>query len=437
MARKYLRGLQYTTGTNGRDIPIFMRFCYEFWGYCVNGTSALTTPGGMPTTPTSAPTNFFEGTTVLATGNDGVTSDLGVNFTSLSASFSISMIGKHITIWSTSTAPGGTGTDGYDSTDNSIYRIINVPSSTQLMLSPFSGGTPDITTLKNNLRSRSALNYRVIDVVAASQLAIANANYFVGTLSGASTINTGQANSQFQFFLRGGANAFGTFGIVGSPTGTWTGSAFTGTTITERTPTTTSFTTTTSNVNGYITLIADKNFFMGHIKSPNVAPTTTGSYFYVIVPQRINTLAQDPNPLTIMAGGNQLLSTAVTDSHSTSFAMVGTDTLTRTCQLMTKNFVGDGVTGTSYTIGPNMASFLATQSRAGKIIYSEAIISTISSAGQYCLTRAKLNQIAFTSNIFPAFTLVGNNGEFIHMGNGTLWPWDGAILPYNLLPLGT
>src|SRR5579864_4084150 len=43
MAHKYLRGLQYTTGTNGRDIPIFMKMCYEFWSYCVNGTTPILT----------------------------------------------------------------------------------------------------------------------------------------------------------------------------------------------------------------------------------------------------------------------------------------------------------------------------------------------------------------------------------------------------------
>src|SRR5574338_988572 len=237
MARKYLRGLQYITGTNGRDMPLFMRACYEFWAYCVhnnpifqitNATNAtpiqittssphglatnqlvgisgvlgntaangqfivtvlnstqftlnssvgngaytgggnLCVPGGLPITPVSAPAGFFEGTTVvLAAGTDGVTSDLGINFTSLSGNFTQSLIGKHITIWS--------HTD-VDSTDNSIYRILNVLSPTQMIISPFSGGTKDITTLKNNLTSRSALNYRVIDIVASSQMAVANGN---------------------------------------------------------------------------------------------------------------------------------------------------------------------------------------------------------------------------------------------------------------------
>lgn len=504
MARKYLRGLQYTTGTNGRDIPLFMRACYEFWGYCVhnnpifqitNATNAspivittstnhgLTTgqlvgisgvlgntaangqwivtvstpttfslnsstgngaytgdgklcvPGGMPITPVSAPAGFFEGTTVvLATGTDGVTSDLGINFTSLSANFNSTMIGKHITIWS--------HTD-VDSTDNSIYRIVNVFSPTQIAIYPFSGGTKDITTLKNNLTSRSALNYRVLDFVAATQMAVANGNYFVGTLTDGYTVNTGQANSQFQFFVRGSSTPFGTMGMVGSPGGTWTGSAFTGSTITEAllTHTNSTFTGTTSGAIGNVTFIGDKTFLLGHIRSTNA--NSTGVYFYVIIPKRIYTQAQDPNPFTMMVGSNNLLSTSVTESHSTKFAMVGADGTARACQLMTKNLAADGATNSSpsnslpFTIGPNLSSLLVQQSVAGKVFYSDAIISHVATVNQFSLARAKLNNISFTGSSMPVFHLVGDNGEFIHVGNGLLWPWDGSIMPYNLLPLGT
>lgn len=427
MARKYLRALQYTTSTNGRDIPIFMRLCYEFWGYCVNGTASLTTPGGMPATPTSAPAGFFEGASVLATGSDGVTHDVGINFDSPSANFPITYIGKHITLWK----------EGSTSTDDSIYRIVNVPSPTQLQLAPFSGGTPDISTLKNNLTSRSFVNYRVIDVIAASQLAVASGNYFVGTLSGASGVNVGQANSQFQMLLRGSSQPFGQFGMVGSPAGTWTGAAFTGTTLTERTTaSTTNFTGTSANVQGYVTLIADTDFFLGHIRTPN-SNTTAGLYFYVIVPQRLYTQAQDTNLLTMMVGGNNLLCSVATDSHTSSFGMVFFNNSTNTCQLMTRNFVGDGVTGTSYTLGPNLSGLMATQARTGQVVYSNAIISNIAVAGSYALARAQMRIIAFTSNIYPSFHLLGNNGEFIHMGNGLLWPWDGAVMPNALLPLGT
>ncbi len=426
MARKYLRGLSYTTSTNGRDISIFMRLLYEFWGYCVNGTSSLTVPGGMPATPTSGPANFFEGTSVIASGNDGSTSDLGINFTSLSASFNVSMIGKHITIWS----PNST------STDDSIYQIIGVPSNTQLQLVVFSGGTPDTTTLKNNLTSRSSLNYRVIDVVSASQQAIANGNYWVGTLSGASGINAGQASSQFQFLQRGSSQSFTSFGVVGSPAGTWNGSAFTGTVLTERNAARLPFSASSvAGASGACTIIADKDFIIAHIKSSN--SSGSGMYFYVIVPKRLYSQTQDPNPLTILVGGNQLACTSsVLDTHASNFGMIGADNVTRTTQLITRNLLGDGSAQFSWVVGPNLSINLLTQPLQNKIIFTEALMSSISTAGQYSLARCKLTNVAFTSSSFPQFQTVGNSGEYLHVANGVLWPWDGTILPYNLLPLG-
>lgn len=428
MARKYLRGLSYTTSTNGRDTSIFMRLLYEFWGYCVNGTSSLTVPGGMPTTPTNGPANFFEGTSVLASGTDGSTSDLGVNFTSLSANFNISLIGKYVTIWS----------PGSSSTDDSIYQIISVPSSTQLVLSVFSGGTPDTTTLKNNLTSRSSLNYRIIDVVAASQQTMASGHYFVGTLSGASAVNVGQASSQFQFILRGTSPVFTNFGVVGSPTGTWTGSSFSGTTLTERNTATSNVFSSGSSAGagGACTIIADKDFIIAHIKSSN-SLGNSGMYFYVTIPKRIYSQIQDPNPLTIMVGANQMIITSPgIDSHSSSFAMVGADSTTRTMQLISRNLIGDGVQSLPWTVGPNLSVNLVIQPIINKVLFTEAIMSSISTAGQYSLARAKLTNVCFTSNSFPLYQVVGDTGEYIHIVNGVLWPWDGTILPYNLLPLG-
>ena len=577
MARKYLRGLGYTTGTNGRDIPIFLKLCYEFWGYCVNGfnpvlsvTAAsnanpiqITTatphgltnnqivgvygvlgntnanggwlvtvinstqfnlngatgnaaylsggqvlvPGAIPPNGTSAPTGFYEGASVLAVGNDGVTSALGATLTAgSSVPFTQAMIGKHVVIWSngfsTLIAPassganlpqatinvnsttnfpssgtiyvstasgtqvvtytntnatqflgcsGGSGvmssngavTSGSTSTDDSIYKILAVVGTSQLILSPFSGGTPDISTQKNNITSRSNLNYKVIDLIAASQLSIANGNYLVGTMLGPPNINSGQSISQFQIFLRGSANAFGLFGVLGSPTATWNGvSAFVSpggasATITERTTATgNTFSGTSTGVNGVTTMIADQDFFIGHIRSSN-SSTTTGHYFNILTPTRMYSFAQDPNPMAILVGANNLTTGTGTDSYSNSFFMVGTDGSTRANQLMTKNFAGDGVTSTAYTIGPNLSGILGIQSRLGRAITSDAIISTVATLGQYCLTRARMRPISFTSGAFASHHLFGNNGEFIHVGNGILWPWDGSILPYNLLALGT
>lgn len=46
---RFLRGLLFNYNQNGGNGQ-FMKLLYEFWGYCVNGTSALQTPGGFANT---------------------------------------------------------------------------------------------------------------------------------------------------------------------------------------------------------------------------------------------------------------------------------------------------------------------------------------------------------------------------------------------------
>jgi hypothetical protein len=585
MPHKYLRGLQYVTSTNGRDLSIFMKVCYEFWGYCMNGTTPLlfvsnatntnpiavtttlphglqtgqqvgvygvqgntaanggwtvvvtgattfqlsgatgnaayttggtvTVPGGMPISPQNYPQGFMEGSSTLVVGNDAVTSAIGGNVTIVSQQFNISMVGKYIVMWqpgasttiasgsSGSTLPqsvisvnnaasfpnsgiiyvasstgtqqvaytsisgnqflgcsGGTGTmsaNGFVtsqglSSDDSIYRIVGFSSSNQIQVTPYNGGTPDISTLKPNLTSRSALNYRVIDPVAASQLGVAAGNYFVGTLLGQPNINPGQAQGQFQILLRGSSPIFGQFGVAASPNGSWNGTTFvsaggSSATMTERdTATTNSFNTGTAGVPGFITLIADTDFFLGHVKSSNVCGNCTsvsGWSFMVTTPLRLYTQAQDPNPIAVLLNANLLTAANTTDSYSNSIGMVGFDGTTRSQQVMTRNLVGDtfnnGVTATAannYTVGPNLSATLMAQTRTGQFLFGDGMLACTTTSGQYYTSRCKLRPVSFTSSALGQFQIVGNSGEFIHMGNGVLWPWDSSILPYPLLPLG-
>lgn len=657
MARKFLRGLPYVTSTNGRDIPIFMKLCYEFWAYCVNGANQLLTitaasnatpiqittstphnlvtnqlvgiynvngntaanggynvtvtgtntfnlngttgngafsaspfavvcvPSGItPLSPTSSPQGFFEGSSVIALGNDGVTSAIGNTLTaSASAPFTPSMAGKHVVIWSagantgvggssvgqtlpqttinvestlgftftggtvfvqtsagvqtvsyvlipnttiaalsngaalpqstinvlstagfpttgtikvvTANGPqtvtytnttsttftgcaggtgtmstggtvaatqfagctGGTGTMAANasvtfnlpSTDDSIYRILSAPSNTQLQLIPFTGGTTDISTLKNNLTSRAALSYRVIDLQAGSQLAVASGNYFIGNMVGAPNINSGQSVSQFQFLLRGSSATFGQFGMVTSPNGSWNGSAFSGTgsntTMSERTSVNNlSLNGGTSNVTGFVSLIADTDFFFGYINSSNSngSGSAKSIYFMNIIPQRLFTAAQDPNVIASMVGSNGFNTGTGTDSFATSFAMVGFDGTTRTHNLISRNLAGDTANnniGNSYTVGPGLTSALGYQGRTTQVMMTETLMSSNSSvtAGQFSLARARMRQIRFTFNGLPQYYTVGNSGEYLHIANGLLMPWDGAILPYIFLAGGT
>jgi len=563
----------YQTGTNGRDISIFMKLCYEFWAYCVNGTTQMLTvtaasnanpitittsvphglvtnqlvgvygvngntaanggwnitvvnttqftlngavgngaytnggmvciPSGVPISPTSSPQGFFEGSSTLAVGNDGVTSAIGNTLTAATSQpFTSNMANKHVVIWlagastgvSTSSAgqslpqsvinvasttgfassgtifvvssngvqqlsytgttatsftgcTGGTGTLALNasvsvnqqSTDDSIYRIVSVPSNTQVVLAPFSGGTQDISTLKNNLSSRAALSYRVIDVVAASQLSIANGNYFIGTLAGAPNINTGQSASQFQFFLRGSSATFGTFGVVGSPNGSWSGSAFSGTgsntTMTERT-TATSITGGTASINGFVTIFADTDYMFAHLRSGN--NTSNSVYFMVTTPLRIYTQAQDPNLLAILVGGNNLNNTTGTESFCSSFGMVGFDGTTRSHTLITRNLLGDtgnSNTGLSYTVGAALDKNEGFGQR-GQIMTTEPLMSVNSTVGQFSFARARIRPFIFTFSALPSYYLIGSAGEYIHLVNGICFPWDGSILPYPVLAGG-
>jgi hypothetical protein len=541
-------------------------------------------PGGLPISPVNVPAGFFEGSSVLAVGNDGVTSAIGNTLTANSSTpFNPSMTGKHIVIWlagaSTGIGPASTGltlpqstlnvgntigfplsngtifvasstgnqtvnyalipnttiaagsngftlpqstinvlsTTGFPtsgtinvitstgnqtvtytninatqflncsggtgsmttgntvaapqftgctggtgvltanaavavnpaSTDDSIYRIVAVPSNQQVQIIPFSGGTPDISTLKNNITSRAALSYRVIDVIAASQLNVASGNYFIGNMPGSPNINAGQAISQFQFILRGSANTFGQIGVLASPNGSWNGSSFSGvgsnTVMSERNiGTGLNFNGTTAGVPGFVTIMADTDFFFANVNCPtnsNGGPTTHSMYFMVTTPQRLYTQAQDPNLVAVLVGGNGLNTSTGVDSFSNNFGMVGFDGTTRSHQLISRNLVGDSANGaivaaSNYTVGQAMSPFVGYQAKTTQMILGDVLISMPNAVGQFSFARAKMRPIKFTFGGLPQYYTVGNNGEFIHMVNGLLMPWDGTILPYPILGAG-
>lgn len=74
MADKFVRVLNYDTGvSNSARVTQPFKLVYEFWGYCVNGTSSLTTPGGFAASnPTNFPVSFTGGATTIAAGSNGV-----------------------------------------------------------------------------------------------------------------------------------------------------------------------------------------------------------------------------------------------------------------------------------------------------------------------------------------------------------------------------
>lgn len=75
MALKFCRSLLYDTGVSAvAKVSHAMKFMYEFWGFCINGTASLTSPGGFAaTTPSTMPGNFNGVATTIAVGSNGAT----------------------------------------------------------------------------------------------------------------------------------------------------------------------------------------------------------------------------------------------------------------------------------------------------------------------------------------------------------------------------
>jgi hypothetical protein len=299
MATKFMRALPYNTGSVvANENALVLKFMYEFWGYCVNGTSSLNTPGGFassylgsPVSYNNLPAGFTEtnpsttlssgytlpvstiavastsgfplagtliingnqtvtytnisgntftgctggsgtvttgnpvvGQIYLASGSDGSTITGSSTFTAQSSTpFTPSMIGKYLVMWAANSGLS----------DDSIYQITAVPTSSTVVVNPNNGGTPNSATLHPTFTTRSNINYRVVDIQAASQINTLSPGQYLVFQFNSGNINPGQASSQCQIYLRQNTPPFsGTamqnFGLVGSPSGTWNGTGFVG-----------------------------------------------------------------------------------------------------------------------------------------------------------------------------------------------------------------
>lgn len=432
MAMKLLRALSYTCGPSQvREGPQVLKFMYEFWGYCVNGTAALTTPGGLAaTTPSNLPAGFLEGSSVLATGSNGVTVAGSNQFTSAGATFSLGThFGKYLVLWK----------PGSNSGDDSIYLIQGVPNATTLVVAPATGGTPQAGTFIPALTSRTAINYRIVDAAAAAQLAVSTGQYVVFQAT-PSNVNVGQSNAQFQLILRGAS--FNSLGCVFSPLASWTGAAFGSDASTEIAPPGGALYAGVANTPSSITLAGDVDFLMCHTCGTNNSNSNNakGGVFHFETPIRLYTQAQDPNPIAVMVeyAGAQTLS--ATSYYSGAIYMIGHDNVTRKIKTLTRSLSGDGPfvapAGQNGVLGTAVDNRFMQNGPLNKIMVSEALLSMMGVAGQFSIGRCKTKNLRFVSTNTVPYTRVGNNGEFVHLGNGICWPWDNAILPSPLLPFG-
>jgi hypothetical protein len=420
MAFKFVRACDwtYTSGVS-HLFNTTLRLVYEMWCYCVNGGASTTTPGGVASAAPyqNFPTNYFEGTSVLATGTDGATSASSAqSFSSASASFTSSMVGKHLVLWK----------PGSDSSDDSIYPIRAVPNSNTLIVESRCGGTPDPVTLRPGFTDRSSINYRVIDLAVVQPLAPANGNFIVFQMT-PSTVNVGQANTQFQMIYRlsGAQN-----GLVVSPGGTWNGSAFTdGLAELQATP------WSGGSGTAYMNMIADKAALIFFSETPSGRLA-----FYLETPFRLYTAVQDPNPVVYQmhtTWGTYFRTDLSNDGWGGGFRVnnhLGQAVLSRT---LVRSMSGDSQDSTyapAVPGGSQTSPYTAFNPLTGRVHSSEAMTAIIATS-QYTLARTKCRAMRLGPAYYPRYMRFGDFGEWIHMKNGIYLPWDNSILPFDYFPI--
>lgn len=419
MAYKFLRAMDWTSSSGTSFIlNSTIRLIYEAWCYCVNGGTSTTTPGGVASSGyQNFPTNYFEGTSVLATGTDGETSASSAQtFTSASGSFTSSMVGKHLVMWK----------PGSGSSDDSVYPIRAVPNANTLIVESRCGGTPDPITLKPGFTDRTGINYRIIDLAVVQPLVPSNGNYIVFQMN-PSIVNPGQANTQFQIIYRFSGQGHG---LVVSPAGTWNGSAFTDAT----TELQLAWVSGGSGV-AYMNVIADPACLIFFSETPSGRLA-----LYIETPYRQYSLAQDPNPVVYQhhAIWNTYFRTDLSnDGWAGGFRTVnslGQAVLSRT---LVRGMTGDGQDSTfqpGVPGGSQTNPYCAFNPLSGKVHSSEAMMAIIAT-GQYTVARMKCRAMRLGPAYYPRYMRFGDFGEWIHMKNGIYLPWDNALLPFDYFPI--
>ena len=98
---------------------------------------------------------------------------------------------------------------------------------------------------------------------------------------------------------------------------------------------------------------------------------------------------------------------------------------------VSRRFDGSDTTSLSnVTNGVTNGAFYNTYQN--KFLFSDVLLSNPTVASHYQLGRVRLRRVRALPPIVPQFERVGNSGEWLHVANGVMWPWDNSILPYNL-----
>ena len=440
---KYVKSLSSTGSyflTPATAARFVSKLLYEFWGFCVNGGTSLTQPGGIA--DLSFPTGFQSGSTVLlARGADGSTTfgtdifqSTSVNFTQINSG---SLIDKYLVTW----VPGGS------STDDSVYRVTAVLDATHLQVDVHSGGT---RRLGNHpcFWDRHGINWRLVDINAATQLSGWNdGRYMVLNLPAAPTVNAGQLVPQVKVTHHtqsAGPNIGleGNIGIQVSPSGSWNSTTHL---FSDASPevTGTWFNGTGAGVGAAnYTLIGGGDFLIAEARSFAPGPQgnfTAGAGFHVEVPQRLYPQNVDPNPMAWLTWSNATPS-QVAGTYYNGFTMFDHAGTVRQWTTLVRSPMGTKVrsdyTGNAYGTGQwqqfGLPAFrfalISLDLEDMQYLTTDGILSQ-PLAAQFSASRARLRRVRFTTADLKRGARLGDSPGWVHVSNGVLWPWDNSTQP--------
>jgi hypothetical protein len=419
----------------------FAKLLYEFWGFCVNGTNDLRKPGGFANI--AFPANFESGSLVLlASGNTGYTSFATDEFRCQDINFAAvdttsSLRNSYLVTWK----------EGSTSTDDSIYRILKVASSSSIKVDVCNGGTTRFGGTVS-FSNRENVNFRIVDFsYTAETLPGWGDHNLVFNLSGSSNVNTNQAISQFRLaWTQSQSNIM----LNVSPSGSWDGTKF----LDSPTPVSQSWFSGGTEGPGRFYMAAGKDFLLCHVRGDNGAWNSSirSPVMHIEVPKRLYSESEDRNPVAWMMTINGATTSSIspsTGTYSDRFNMVCHDGITRPWNTLVKTLTstgdqihfgivssGNGVLDGISKSNINYGNVHRNELSSSFIVVSDAVLSQTGSISnnQYSLARARLRRVKFTAKNLAMQTRVGEN--WLHVGGGILWPWDGSKLMFDLFPEG-
>lgn len=413
------------TVTSQNCLPMGMKILYEFWGFCVNGGTSVTSPGAIPsyTFPSSITGSIITGTDgVTQKANPGVFISNSAGWLALDASDDL--VGKHLVMWKPND----------ESIDDSIYEIKGVNSEGHLLLNEDSGGGTVSYGNRLSFVDRAGIYFRVIDIASTRNLAWSDGQYMIISFSGSSAVNEGQENSQAQLLLRSTQKKIG---IVVSPSGSWDGASFSDGT-TEVTPA--SDMLSGPNTQPYYYVAASRDgliMLFDGLDKPNASDFSDNplSGIHIEIPKRLYDQELDPNPVMWLVWGQQLPSfESVSSSYYDGYKMVDHDGTVRGFRSLVRSPWGDS--------SPEFLTFGGAPWRVSAtdryrnfdleqyerlIISSDVILSNISSS-HFSHARCRLRFVRAGSAIQTRGKRHGRT--FAHLVNGVILPWDNSTVSF-------